>query len=94
VWCAAHAIGITETQKEQTDQARANLAGVKNININGQGMQDFLKTATNQQVLIAQRAVVDFLSADAMSHLLDRGHGHLRYFSGPRVEGSRDSRGG
>jgi len=69
VWCAAHAIGITETQKEQADQARANLAGVKNINVNGQGMQDFLKTATNQQVLIAQRAVIDFLSADAMSHL-------------------------
>ena len=73
VWCAAHAIGITETQKEEADQARANLAGVKNITINGQTVQDFLKGATNQQVLIAQRSIVEFLTAEATNYPCGRG---------------------
>jgi hypothetical protein len=36
LWCAAHAIGITQTQKEQADAARQILAGLKNMTLNGQ----------------------------------------------------------
>ncbi len=36
VWCAAHSIGLVQTEKEQADQARANLAGMQGLLINGQ----------------------------------------------------------
>jgi len=54
-----------QDEKRDADQARANLAGTKNITINGQTVQDFLKGATNQQVLIAQRSILEFLTAEA-----------------------------
>jgi len=68
IWDFFHALGWVQSTKELADQARKNLAGVKNITINGTTFQDFLKTATDQQVLTAQRAIVEFLSAEAASH--------------------------
>lgn len=65
-WCFWHY--SDQDRQRDADQARRNLAGVKNITINGATVQDFLKSATNQQVLTAQRAIVDFLSAEAASH--------------------------
>jgi hypothetical protein len=50
--------------------ARTDLSTGKNFTINGQSPADFAKNATNQEVIAARRAVVDFLlgkAAEAMS---------------------------
>ena len=70
-WCFWHY--SDQDEKRDADQARANLAGTKNITINGQTVQDFLKGATNQQVLIAQRSIVEFLTAEATNYPCGRG---------------------
>ena len=69
VWCAAHSLGLTQTQKEKVDQARSDLAGMKNFTINGQTPQDFAKNASDKQVLAAERAVTEFAVGQAMDTL-------------------------
>jgi RHS repeat-associated protein len=69
VWCAAHAIGITETQKEQADQARANLSGMRGLLINGQPASLWAKTATNQQLIGAQSQLVHSLALNDWTDL-------------------------
>ena len=54
VWCKLHKIGITETQKEQADQARADLSSMRGLLINGKPASLWAKTATNQQLISAQ----------------------------------------
>jgi RHS repeat-associated protein len=70
IWCAGHSLGITQTLKERVAEARSDLSGLKNLNINGQSPQDFAKNATDKQVLAAKRAVVDFVAGKAMSSLV------------------------
>jgi len=65
-WCFFH-YSDQDLQRD-ADQARRNLKDVKNLIINGGTVQDFLKSATNQQVLAAQRAIGDFLLGDAEKH--------------------------
>jgi len=69
VWCAAHAIGITETQKEQAAQARANLSGMRGLLINGRPASLWAKTATNQQLIGAQSQLVHSLALNDWTDL-------------------------
>jgi hypothetical protein len=69
VWCAAHTIGITETQKEQADQARANLSSMRGLLINGQPASLWAKTANNQQLINAQSQLVHSLALNDWTDL-------------------------
>jgi RHS repeat-associated protein len=60
LWCFFH----YSDQKEQrdADQARANLSSMRGLAINGQPFSRWAKTATNQQLIQAQRDVVNALA--------------------------------
>ncbi|MBZ5579778.1 MAG: hypothetical protein LAP40_24745 [Acidobacteriia bacterium] len=69
LWCAAHAIGLTQTVKEQADDARSSLAQAHGFTINGQTPAEIAKNGTDQQVISADRAATKFLLGVAQEAL-------------------------
>ena len=62
LWCGAHKIGLAETQKEQAVEARKALAAMEGLMINGLPASLWVRDATDQQVLAAQRDLVNTLA--------------------------------
>jgi RHS repeat-associated protein len=67
LWCAAHAAGLVQTQKEQVDYARQSLSQMQGFTIGGQSPQDFAKNATNQQAIQGLRAADSYIAGQALS---------------------------
>jgi RHS repeat-associated protein len=65
VWCWLHSHGHllgVSTQKEQADDARANLSKLRGLTYHGRPVSLWAKTATNQELIAAQRELVHDLS--------------------------------
>lgn len=65
--CAAHYLGVVETQKEQGDYARQSLSQKHGFTINGQTPQDFAKKANNHEAIQGLRAADNYIAAQGMA---------------------------
>lgn len=76
LWCAGHALGFTQTAKEQAaavqkeaDADRAAMGQWHGFSIGGQNPADIAKNGTNQQVIGAYKSGMNFLTGVAMQSL-------------------------
>jgi hypothetical protein len=60
---------LNDALQKRADQARADLAKAKNITFNGKSPADFASGLTNQQAIVALRALQEFLGGLAMASL-------------------------
>jgi hypothetical protein len=58
--------GLEAALQKEADQARKNMASLKNISINGQSPADALSGLNNQQTLTLQRQVVETLRQEVL----------------------------
>jgi hypothetical protein len=56
-FCLGHALGLAHTQHEQAQSFRRQLSQMHGFTINGQSPQDFVKSATDSQVIGAYHSV-------------------------------------
>jgi RHS repeat-associated protein len=61
LWCAAHTIGLVQTQQEQANTARQALAQMHGFTIGGQTPGAIAKNGNNQQVIAAYHSASQFL---------------------------------